>query len=141
MILLDTDHLSILNHPSSDRRQKLVERLAMAHADSVTISIITVEEQMRGWLASIAKEKSALRQVRSYTNLLLLFDLLSRYTIMPFDEPAAMQFDQLRAQKIRIGTMDLKIAAIALSQNAILLTANRQDFDNVPGLQWQNWLE
>jgi tRNA(fMet)-specific endonuclease VapC len=34
----------------------------------------------------------------------------------------------------------LKIASIALANDALLLTANRRDFEKVPGLQLENWL-
>ena len=37
--------------------------------------------------------------------------------------------------------MDLKIAATALVQNALLLSANRRDFERVPGLRVENWLD
>ncbi len=36
-------------------------------------------------------------------------------TILPFDEPAAIKFDELRQAGVRIGTRDLRIASIALS--------------------------
>ena len=64
MILLDTDHTSYLKYPESDRGRRLIERMNAAPAtESFGVAIVTVEERMRGWLAVIAKEKSALRQV------------------------------------------------------------------------------
>ena len=61
--------------------------------------------------------------------------------IAEFDESSARRFHDLRQLKIRIGTNDLKIAAVALTTGALLLTANRQDFELVPGLRFANWLE
>ena len=61
--------------------------------------------------------------------------------IVPFDEAAARQFDDLRRQKLRIGSRDLKIAATALVNDALLLSANRTDFERVPGLRVENWLD
>ena len=61
--------------------------------------------------------------------------------IVPFDEAAARQFDELRRQKLRIGSRDLKIAATALVNQTLLLTANRTDFENVSGLRVENWLD
>ena len=58
MILLDTNHVSILRMPASDRRNRLVERMAIAHAEIFGIPIVAVEETMRGWLAAIAKNDS-----------------------------------------------------------------------------------
>jgi len=49
--------------------------------------------------------------------------------IVPFDEAAARQFDDLRRQKLPIGSRDLKIAATTLVNHALLLSANRTDFE------------
>lgn len=142
MILLDTDHLSVLKYPNNDRCVRLNERLRQQPVDEVvTVSIISVEEQMRGWLAAIAKERQARRQVLAYSELARLFAFFQAFNVLVFDERAADQFDQLRLAKIRIGTMDLKIAAIALVNRALLLTANRSDFAQVAGLRVENWLD
>jgi tRNA(fMet)-specific endonuclease VapC len=142
MILLDTDHLTLLKYADSERGARLSERLRTQPPEEVVaVSIISVEEQMRGWLAVIAKERQARRQVMAYGELARLFDYFRAFTILPFDERAADQFDSLRAGKIRLGTMDLKIAAIALVNQALLLTANLRDFEQVPGLRVEDWLE
>jgi tRNA(fMet)-specific endonuclease VapC len=47
----------------------------------------------------------------------------------------------LRRQKLRIGSRDPKIAATALLNHAILLSANRTDFETVPALRVENWLD
>jgi len=62
MIILDTDHSSVLKYPGTERYNRLVARLAGPVDEVVAVNIIGVEEQMRGWLASIAKEKQAKRQ-------------------------------------------------------------------------------
>jgi len=142
MILLDTDHLTLLKYADNERGVRLNERLRRQPPEEVVaVSIISVEEQMRGWLAAIAKERQASRQVAGYRELARLVDYFRAFTIVPFDERAADQFDNLRAAKIRLGTMDLKIAAIALVNQALLLSANRRDFEQVPGLRVENWLE
>jgi tRNA(fMet)-specific endonuclease VapC len=142
MILLDTDHTTYLKYPESARGRRLVERMTAASAsESFGIAIVTVEERMRGWLAVIAKEKSTRRQVVGYRELALLFEFYQEFEIVPFDGAAARKFDDLRKQKIRIGTRDLKIGATALVNNALLLSANQADFERVPGLRFENWLE
>jgi tRNA(fMet)-specific endonuclease VapC len=102
---------------------------------------VAVEETMRGWLAAIAKERLARRQVAAYRELSSLFEFFAAFMIAPFDQAAADLFDSLQSARIRIGTRDLKISAISLVGNALLLTANRLDFEKVPGLRFENWLE
>jgi tRNA(fMet)-specific endonuclease VapC len=70
-----------------------------------------------------------------------MFEYFNRFTIAPFDQASADRFDALKGTKLRVGTMDLKIAAIALVNDALLLTANRRDFEQVPGLRFENWME
>jgi tRNA(fMet)-specific endonuclease VapC len=55
------------------------------------------------------------------------------------DSAAQQEYLRLRAEKIRIGTLDLRIAAVALSQNAIVVTRNQKDFRQVPGLLLEDW--
>ena len=63
----------------------------------------------------------------------------STINILDFDEEAAAELQRLRSMKIRIGTMDLKIAAIVLVHDATLLTRNLVDFRKVPGLKAEDW--
>ncbi len=141
-VLLDTDHLSELKYADSERCVRLKDRLRAGPEEVVAVSIISVEEQMRGWFSAIAKERQAKRQVLAYADLARLFDYFQAFTILLFDERAsAGQFDSLKAARIRIATMDLKIAAIALVNQALLLSANLRDFERVPGLQVENWLD
>jgi tRNA(fMet)-specific endonuclease VapC len=66
---------------------------------------------------------------------------MAEFDIVVFDERAAARFDELKAGKVRIGTMDLKIAATTLVNQALLLSANLSDFKQVPGLRVENWLD
>ena len=141
MILLDTDHLSVLRFRSGERSIRLVGRMEATKDEMFGTTIINVAEQMKGWLSAINKERQPLRQVTGYRELAKLFDFFSCYHIAPFDEAAANRFNDLRQSKVRVGTSDLKIAAVALTCDALLLTANRQDFEKVSGLRIANWLD
>ena len=142
MILIDTDHVSYFKFPDSDRGKRFIRKLEALPDDKIVgVAIVTIEERLRGWLAAIAKERQALRQVVGYRELSLLFEFYHEFTIIPFDESAARKFDDLRAAKLRLGTMDLKIAAIALVHDVTLLSANQRDFDKVPNLRVENWLD
>ena len=59
--------------------------------------------------------------------------------MLKFDEKAANEFEKLKRQKIRVGTMDLKIASIAISNNAILVSRNLSDFEQIPNLAVKDW--
>src|SRR5438093_746210 len=142
MILLDTDHVTLLKYPAGERGARLAQRLgALPAGEVVGVAIVTIEEQMRGWRAAVAKERAARRQVTAYRELANLFDFFAAFFLAPFDEQAADQFDLLRPAKRRLGTMDLKIAAIALVNQALLLSANCRDFEQIPGLRVENWLD
>lgn len=142
MILIDTDHATFLKYPDSERGRRFIERLdRLPKSEVVGVAIVTLEERMRGWLAAIAKEKSMLRQVVGYRELIRLFEFYHEFEIVPFDEAVARKCDELRGQRLRLGTMDLKIAATALVYNALLLSANRRDFERVPNLLVESWLD
>ena len=139
MILLDTNHVTLLRVAQSARRDHLVARLAGAAGEEVGVAVVTVEEQMRGWMAAIAKERQPIRQIAPYRELAALFDFFADYEIAAFDEAAVTIFETFI--RIRIGARDRKIAAIAIANNALLLTANRRDFEQIPGLRFENWMD
>lgn len=140
MILFDSDHVSVLKYPGTLRARNLLARMALA-PEPVLVPVVAAEEQMKGWLASINKEKSIFRQPGPYRELAKLFRFFAAFSVVDFEDPAAAKFEELRKAKVRIGTQDLKIASIALVNDALLLTANRQDFEQVPGLRFENWLD
>ena len=138
MILLDTDHVSVLADLRHASRQQLLDRLALAN-DTVALSIVGVEEQLRAWLAQV-RVPNVHQQVVPYLRLAKLIDFLRDWNVLVWNEPAADQFVRLRKQRVRIGTQDLKIASIALTSDALLLSANLRDFEQVPGLRVEEWL-
>lgn len=140
MILLDTDHVNVLKYPDHPRFVSLTTQLNTSDDQDIATTVITVEEQMRGWLAWIHRSDDVRRQVPAYQELLRLFAFFSRWHVAPFDEQAASAFQGLRAQRLRIGTMDLKIAAIALVHDTLLLSANLRDFQQIPNLRAANWI-
>jgi tRNA(fMet)-specific endonuclease VapC len=141
MILLDTDHVTVLRYTEDPRCAVLEARLRAVRDDLVTTTVITLEEQLRGWLAEIGRQREVARQVAAYENLARIARFFSRWDVVPFDALAAAEFERLRKQRVRIGTPDLKIAAIALVNDALLLSANLRDFGKVPGLRLENWLQ
>jgi tRNA(fMet)-specific endonuclease VapC len=138
MILLDTDHLSVHAFPDSRAYGILSAKIRKAPDEFGTI--VCLEEQLRGWLAAIRRKHDVDQQVPVYDQLGRLWDYFRDWQILRFDAQAAELFKRLRRQNIRIGSQDLKIAAIALAHDALLLSANLRDFRQVPGLRVENWL-
>jgi tRNA(fMet)-specific endonuclease VapC len=141
MILLDTDHLTLLKYTASPRCQSLLQRMKASRDQQIGTTIISVEEQWRGWFALIARHRNVRRQVKAYEELVSLHEFLSGWTILPFSDAAADRFEQLRRDGVRIGSMDLKIGSIALVHDALVLSANLHDYRQIPALRVESWLD
>lgn len=138
MIILDTDVLSLLFRGSGHEYETLLARLTTS-GESLSTTIITFEEQMRGWLGFVAKRRDPDDLAVGYKRLHSLLDDFGRIPVVEFDDASATVLNQLRRAKTRIGEMDLRIAAIALSRDATLITRNTRDFHRVPGLRIEDW--
>ncbi len=68
-----------------------------------------------------------------------IIQMFSKGPVLPSDEAAISVYDDLSKQRLRVGTMDLRIAAIALSRDLTLLTRNVGDFGKIPGLRTEDW--
>jgi tRNA(fMet)-specific endonuclease VapC len=140
MYVLDTDHMSLLYRASSIEAHRLRKRLneLLSDKDAAT-TIISFEEQIRGWMARIPKSRHLMEQVEVYRRLNETLQRYCQMAVLDFDDRAAVQFEELQKQRFRIGTMDLKIAAIAIANNATLLSRNLKDFGKIPTLQVEDW--
>jgi len=139
MWILDTDHLSLLEYAGNPIAERLRGKLLALKPEDYATTIISYEEQCRGWLEKINKEKTALAQVTAYRKLHKQLEHYCKSRLIDFDEHAAVEFQRLRTSKIRIKTMDLKIASITLALGATLLTRNSRDFIKVPKLRFEDW--
>lgn len=138
-MVLDTNHFTEFANGSVPGR-RLVERIHERKADVFTC-IVAAGESLQGWLALIRSRKNGLDQLHPYGRLLSCILTLNKFTILPFDREAALKFHELQKQLPRTGTVDLKIAAICLAHDAVLLTRNLVDFNRVPELRVENWLD
>lgn len=139
MVVLDTDHLSLLEWRAGTDARRLRERLRSVDPASVVSTIISFEEQMRGWLAQLAKARTMAQQLNTYSRLSRHVRTFREIPLLEFDERTAVEFQRLRKSYPRIGSMDLKIAAIVLVQGATLLTRNLADFGKIGGLVVEDW--
>ena|SRR6266545_1828651 len=139
MVVLDTDLLSILQQGyGTPPYTRLAARIASSNED-IYVTIISFEEQMRGWMAFCASAKTV-EQYATATRRLneMRLDFETR-AVLPFDDPAVAEFKRLKQLKVRIGTMDLRIASIALANAATVISRNLRHFQQVPGLQVEDW--
>lgn len=138
--LLDTDHLSEIVRESF-LGQRLELRLEeLDEFEQVATSIVSYEEMMRGWLAEIHGIQKARAQVPFYEKLSQVLDSFKEWTVLKWDDKAVEVYEGLVKQRLRVKTMDLKIAAIAIQNDATLLSRNLKDFVRVPGLLVEDWL-
>ena len=85
MYVLDTDHMSLLEWGGEDSA-RLRERLADLENDQVATTIISYEEQIRGWAAFIARAKSPLQEVTAYQRLRQQLANYCQIPLLDFDE-------------------------------------------------------
>ena len=138
MLVLDTDHLVELDRGSS-QGAALQQKLEDA-GDAVATTIISAEEQFRGWLAQLHRQRDPHEQIATYQRLQRRIAFFAAWHVLPWDTDAADILQGLRRQRVRIGTMDLKIASIVLAHDAMLLSRNLRDFQQVPNLRVEDWL-
>jgi tRNA(fMet)-specific endonuclease VapC len=132
--VFDTDHLSLYsrNHPI------LLTKLRSKQIPLIT-TVINLEEQIRGRLAQVSDAKNDTQQGITYQWLTATISDLSTFEILQYGIEAQKVFKSLKAQRIRIGTQDLRIGSIALVNGAVVLTRNLRDFEKIPELTVENW--
>lgn len=139
MLVLDTDHISVLLWEGTAIADRLVHRLAYAEQD-VAVTLISYEEQCRGWLGALNQSRSMADQIDKYRRLERHLAFYGNARVLPFDEVAAARYQTLRKAYRRLGTMDLKLAAVVLVHDATLLSANLSDFSRIEGLRVEDWI-
>jgi tRNA(fMet)-specific endonuclease VapC len=140
MMAFDTDILSLLliNHPT------YTVRLMSVPPRDRFVPVVAVGEMFRGRLAAVRAaeaKKGGATLAQTYglfeQSLLGLGDY--EFKLLSYLPAADAQFAAWRAAKVRVGTQDLRIAAISHTTRATLVTRNARDFAQVPGLQFVVW--
>ena len=143
MILLDTDIISLVQMEDSPDGLRVRARIAqLPHSEMVATTVITYEEQIHGWFGAISRARQPFnrtREIQVYARLVKHVEDYRKMKVVAYDDASANQFDRLRSLRIRVGTNDLRIAAIALSLDATLITRNLHDFAKVPNLRVEDW--
>lgn len=139
--ILDTDHVTLLqnSHPV------LIQRIKHKRHESIAVTVITFEEKIKGWLKAVNNSNNEPFKVNSklvwaYKGLTDEIEFFKNIKVLEFDKDAYERYEFLVLQQLkRIGTQDLRIAAIAKSVNGIVVTRNWKDFEQVPGLLLEDW--
>lgn len=134
MYVFDTDHLSLYgrNLPA------LVMRVNALNRPLIT-TVINVEEQVQGRLKQLSEAKNDSIRSQSYEWLTETIRFLSAFQVLQYTPEAQQIFVNFRSQRVRIGTQDLRIASIAIAHGEAVLTRNRKNFEQVPGLTIEDW--
>src|SRR5581483_3135751 len=139
VLLLDTDTLTIWLDPRDALFARLSERLGEPERAPFGTTVVCLQEQMSGWLSAINRARKPEDLIEKYARLLRAHVSLRTVDVLAFDAAAQTRFESHRRQKVRIPTMDLRIACVTLVNNATLLTRNVRDFRQVPGLAYEDW--
>lgn len=138
MYILDTDHLSLIQR-NGEAGKQILAKLALLKEPEVAVTVITYEEQVRGRLNVLSRAKTLDEQILGYQGLQRLVLDYQSIEMVAFSQSAAVEHQRLRKAYPRIGNMDLKIAAVALANNAILLTRNISNFGQIAALRTEDW--
>ena len=136
---LDTDHISILQKQSGQEYAALIARIAQVRRADLAFCIVSFHEQVLSCNNYLAQAKTPTDVERGYWMFDRVLSAFAAAVVLPFDGNASRAFDGLLKQRVRIATMDLRIAAIALSHGLTVLTRNARDFGKVPGLAIEDW--
>ncbi len=133
--VLDTDHVTLHFRGNS----QVGKKLALIPPDEIATTTITAEEQLRGRLAQIKKASTTDALAIAHRRFRQAIYDLAKLNILEFDSAAIIIFEDLKRQRPRVGSQDLRIAAIAIANGAIVVTRNRVDFGQIAGLKIEDW--
>ena len=137
--LLDTDHISLALRGNP----RIVDRLQTSRKSQWAVSVISIQEIFNGWVSVLNDPRYKDKQVELYTRLWKSNEFFQRAQVLNFDDAAADIHQKLRQthphlKKNRLDK-DVKIAAVAIANQAILVTRNQRDFSLIPDLQIEDW--
>jgi tRNA(fMet)-specific endonuclease VapC len=135
LAVLDTDMVTLLRRGD----QQVALRVAARPVAELALTIVTVEELLAGWYAQIRQATSDAKLERAYLALRQTVAFCGQVRILDFDAASIRRFRALRAVHPRTGTNDLRIAAMAIENEALLVTRNLRDFQGIQGLTTEDW--
>jgi tRNA(fMet)-specific endonuclease VapC len=139
LYVIDTDIFTLIQRRSRTAVPRLFHRVSLHKPEVLCTTVVSFQEQMQGCLAAVNRAKSEAGLLHAYLLMQNTRETYCRMTVLPFDAAAKRQFDGLVRQRLRVGTMDLRIAAITLAHQATLVTRNTRDFEHIPELTLEDW--
>ena len=138
MYVLDTNVVShVLRY---GEQSDIGRKVAATPLADLWITIITVEEMLRGRFASISNHGKPEHLPRLYAYLQQTYERLQLYPVLAFNEAALAAFQAIPTKiRQRAGTQDCRIAAIALAHDFTVITYNVNDFHLIPNLKIADW--
>lgn len=138
MIAYDTD---VLTELVLGNTAHLARAAGIPRADQA-VPVVAAGESVRGWLSAVRSAEAGKGRMSlevAYRMFARTVGEIGRLQLLAYTPAADDLFRQWRSQKVRIGSNDLRIAAIALAHGATLVTRNARDFTRVPGLALEVW--
>jgi tRNA(fMet)-specific endonuclease VapC len=135
LYMLDTDVLTLYYRGDPT----LVRNVDARPNADLAISVMTVDEQLTGWYTLTRQVRQPDQVARAYAHLGDAVVRLAKWRILPYTESAIARLEQLKARRLNVRVMDLRIAAIALENGAVLVTRNRRDFGRITELSVEDW--
>jgi tRNA(fMet)-specific endonuclease VapC len=115
------------------------QKLTLIPPDEIATTTITAEEQLRGRLAQIKMASTTDALAIAHRRFRQAIYDLAKLNILEFDSAASTIFGDLKRQRPRAGSQDLRIAAVAIANGAIVVTRKRVDFEQIAGLKIEDW--
>lgn len=135
LFVFDTDVLSLYQQGNP----AVLAEIAAHQVTELATTVISVEEQISGWYRLLRRAKNSPQVAFAYSRLAESVESLSKLRILRFSERAIERFEHLKSLKTKVRAPDLRIAAIALENSAVLVTRNMRDFRLMPQLQIEDW--
>jgi tRNA(fMet)-specific endonuclease VapC len=135
LFVLDTDILTLYLQGHALVRQRTDARTR----PELAITVMSVDEQLTGWYTLARQARRPEDIARAYDRLAEAVVFLAGWRILPYTEQAITRVAQLKAMRLNVRIMDLRIAAIALEYSGTVVTRNLRDFQRVPNLTVENW--
>ena len=140
MYVLDTDHLSILQHQTGADYLRLARRMDRHSASDFFVCVASFHEQAIGFHAMLQAARTREQTLKAFRLFDQILKDFTRLQVLPFEERAYDTLQQIRSNSRRVAINDMRIAATAMSRGYVVLTRNTVDFGRIPGLMIEDWL-